>query len=170
MQSVFNNLSTSLGSNIVLNAPVQDHDSFYGLHEDLLLLGEELVRVATTSGGRLVPASQFEGTDNQVALRDALLSSKATVTYPTTNTTDLDMVKYGAPFVVLVVGPNKCTVSAANDTSSITPAWRKSLWNVVANLLFSNQASTDETQHAYQGANEATELLRSVMPERLVLE
>jgi FAD/FMN-containing dehydrogenase len=165
MQSVFNNLSTSLGSNATLNATVENYGNFYDFYEDLLLPGGQLVGVATAFGGRLVPASQFEGTENQVALRDALLSVKAMVTYPTRNTTDSSVVKYGAPFVILVVSPTNYPVSAANDTSSITPAWRESLWNIVANLPFSNQASVDEIQRAYQGAHEATELLRSVMPD-----
>jgi FAD/FMN-containing dehydrogenase len=164
MQPVFNKLSTSLGSNVTLTATVKNYDSFYKFWKDILVPATPPVGIASAYGGRLVPASHFKGAKNQVALRDALLSVKAIVTYPTRNTTDADVVRYGGPFVILVVTPYKYPVTAANDTSSIHPAWRDSIWSIATNLPFSNQASADETQRAFQSAHEATEVLRAAIP------
>ncbi|CAI6340549.1 unnamed protein product [Periconia digitata] len=164
MQPVFDKLSASLG-NVTLTAEMRNYDTFYDFYEEILLPAGQQIGVATAFGGRLVPSSSFEGAENQAKLRDALLSVKAILTYPTRNTTDPNVVKYGAPFVVQAVSPNNYPTTAANDTSSIPPVWRDSIWNVVANLPFSNQASADEIQRAFQGGHEAAEVLREAMPD-----
>ncbi|CAI6297705.1 unnamed protein product [Periconia digitata] len=164
MEPVFEELSASLGSEVTLTASVTNYESYYKFFKEILVGAGPTVGIAVAYGGRLVPASQFEGAENRTILRDALLAAKALVTYPTRNTTDANVVHYGQPFLLLAVTPYNYPVTSANDTSSIHPSWRDSIWNVVTNLPFSNQADVDEIQRAFQGAHDANKVLLSAMP------
>jgi hypothetical protein len=66
--------------------------------------GEKL-GLGTAIGGRLIPASQFEGAENQTALLEALDTVLDMVTYPTRSTDPL-LLTYGVPFRILVTTPN----------------------------------------------------------------
>lgn len=108
--------------------------------------------LGTAIGSRLILRANFLGTANQTALLNALLSVVNMVTYQFATPNPL-LLSYGAPVQVrlsffqisssevefkvdqycLLVLPLLVTTPAnypGDGTSSVTPAWRNSLWHV----------------------------------------
>jgi FAD/FMN-containing dehydrogenase len=161
MKAVFDFANTS--GNYIYNSGVDEYDSFYDMYETFLAPSGEKIGLGTALGGRLIPASQFEGADNQAALLTALTTIQDMITWPT-RSPDQSLLTYGAPFQILVTTPNNYPTTAENDTSALHPAWRDAVWSMVINVPFSNSASADDIRTAFQVTTSATDVLRKLNP------
>lgn len=68
------------------------------------------------------------------------------------------------PVQFLLTTPSSFSTTAANDTSSISPAWRQATWHVIGFVGFSNTAGAALTKSAFSVAHQATEILRNLVP------
>jgi FAD/FMN-containing dehydrogenase len=154
----------SLG-NIAINNEVDTIDGYYDAYANYLIPNAELNGLGAALGSRLIPSSQFNGSDNQQALLDAITQISDMVTFPTRGVPDLRFSTYGAPLQFLLTAPSNYPTTAANDTSSITPTWREAVWHVFINVAFANTASASDIQTAFHTAHNATEILRKLVPD-----
>ncbi|UZJ55526.1 hypothetical protein CBS101457_004846 [Exobasidium rhododendri] len=151
--------AASLG-NIVLNNEVDEGGSFYSAYQKYLVPNEELVGLGTAIGSRLIPTANFVGASNQQTLLTALMNVVNTVQQPFPLAQPL-LYTYGAPLQFLVTTPYNYK---DDGTSSITPAWRNSIWHVFINSAFSNEATSADISAAFQRSHTAADYLRAITP------
>ncbi|TVY40181.1 FAD-linked oxidoreductase [Lachnellula occidentalis] len=150
--------------NYVYSMGINTVNSYYEMYNVYLAPGGEKLGLGTALGSRLIPASQFATPAKQDALLDALLEVQDMITYPTRSTDSL-LLSYGVPFQILVTAPSNYPTTAANDTSSVHPAWREAVWHMVMNVPFSNSASAGDIKTAFQIATDTTDVLRKLVPD-----
>lgn len=145
--------ASALGT-LALNNVVAEAGSFLNAYNTYLVPNEELVGLGTAIGSRLIPAANFNGAANQTQLFNALMNVSNIVQSQLP-------IAYGAPLQFLVTTP---TNYPDDGTSSITPAWRNSLWHVFINSAFSNEASASTIAAAFQRSHSAAQFLRNITP------
>jgi len=139
-------------------------DGFTNVYSKYLAPNGELNGLGIAIGSRLIPQSQFTGEDNQKALLNALTNMTDLASFPY-RSIDPRLLTYGAPLQILMTAPTNYPVSADNDTSAVTPAWREAVWHVLSGNTFSNTASVSDIQAAFRSANSAADVLRKLLPD-----
>jgi hypothetical protein len=104
----------------------------------------------TIMSSRLIPASNFEGMQNQDQLVDALLAGAET--------------KTGSPMII----PMLCMSTPArtpDDGSALTPFWRKSTWHVMFITQWDPaQTTAEKIRTAFVNVHKAMDPLRKLTP------
>ncbi|KAL8819539.1 MAG: hypothetical protein Q9191_007715 [Dirinaria sp. TL-2023a] len=104
----------------------------------------------TIMSSRLIPASNFEGTQNQDQLVDAILTGAET--------------DAGSPMIY----PMLCMstpVRTPDDGSALTPAWRKSTWHVMFITQWDPaQTTAEKIRTAFVSVHKAMDPLRTLTP------
>jgi hypothetical protein len=78
---------------------------------------------------------------------------------------DPRLLTSGAPLQILMTAPSSYPVSADNDTSAVTPAWREAVWYILSGNTFSNTASVSDIQDEFKSAHSAADVLRKLLPD-----
>jgi hypothetical protein len=151
--------AASLG-NIVLNNEVSPGGSFYAAYQKYLVPNEEVVGIGSALGSRLIPTANFVGKANQQTLLTAMMNVVKTISTPFPLKEPL-LYTYGAPVQILVTTPYNYK---GDGTSSITPAWRNSIWHVAVASAFKSEAGKKEIQQAFQQSHTAANYLRAITP------
>ncbi|KAL9080968.1 MAG: hypothetical protein Q9157_000378 [Trypethelium eluteriae] len=160
MAPIFN-FSSSLG-NRTLGSGLVPMPSFYQAYETFIAPGAEVVDISLALGSRLIPRSLFQSPGGQQQILTAISEVAQTVAYPGPYASDALSASYGAPLQILVTTPASYP---ADNTSSVTPAWRSALWHTIAGQSFSNQADPATIQRAFTGATAAAQILRRLAPD-----
>lgn len=152
---------SSLG-NATIASGLVTMPSFYTAYETFIAPSTEAVSVSQALGSRLIPRSLFQTASGQQQILSALSEVTSTVAYPGPYQSDEIAALYARPLQILVTAPSSYT---DDNTSSVTPAWRNSLWHVTTGITFSNEADAATTKRAFQGANAAAGILRQLAPD-----
>ncbi|KAI9707028.1 MAG: hypothetical protein M1820_004616 [Bogoriella megaspora] len=155
------NFSKSLGSATVA-AGVVTMPSFYAAYETFIAPNTEKVDVSIALASRLIPRSLFQSTSGRQQVLDAFTKVANIVSYPGPYQKDPVAASTEAPLQILVTTPINYP---SDNTSSETPAWRNSLWHPLSGVLFSNEADTETTNRAFQGAHAISETLKELAPQ-----
>jgi FAD/FMN-containing dehydrogenase len=151
--------AASLG-NIVLNNEVVEGGTFLNAYNTYLVPNEEVVGVGSALGSRLIPTANFVGSANQDQLLNAMMQVVKISNTPFPLKESL-LYTYGAPVQILVTTPYNYK---DDGTSSVTPAWRNSIWHVAIGSAFKNEAGSAEIEAAFQRSHTAANFLRAITP------
>jgi hypothetical protein len=104
----------------------------------------------TAMSSRLIPASNFEGAQNQDQLVDALLASAEP---KTSSPSIIPMICMSTP------------ARTADDGSALTPAWRRSTWHLMFITQWNPaQTTAAKTRAAFDAVHKAMDPLRKLTP------
>ncbi|KAI9656054.1 MAG: hypothetical protein M1821_005115 [Bathelium mastoideum] len=154
------NFARSLG-NATIEYGLVTVPSWYTAFETFIAPSTEKVDVSQSLTSRLIPRSLFQSSSGQQQILSALTNVANTVAYPGPYQTDPIAGYAQNPIQILVTAPANYP---GDNTSSVTPAWRDSLWHVISGLTFSNEADAATIQSAFKGANVAGNYLRQLAP------
>ena len=113
-----------------------------------------------------MPRSLFTSSSGQQSLTTGL-EQVGRIVEPITGiqaNPDSKVVTYGAPHQFLVTAPSSYP---DNDTaaSSVTSAWRDTLWHVIVGQAFANNADIGTINNALASAHSAAKILEGVAPD-----
>ncbi|KAF7316391.1 FAD-binding domain-containing protein [Mycena indigotica] len=120
--------------------------SYGAFHEAFLAGSGATVGENAAIASRLIPTANFANASSRATLVDALMETLAHVTF------DLTLIAT-TPFNV----PD-------DGTTSVTPAWRNSIWHAVAEGGWDGAAPRAQEKVAYSGISAAADFLRAITP------
>ena len=146
------NFAASLGS-ATIESGIITVPSFYSAYQTFIASGTDKVGVGQALGSRLVPRSLFQSSSGQQQILSAMTQVTSTIANP-------------GPYMsgglqILVTTPASYP---GDNSSSVTPAWRNSLWHAALGISFSNDADKETIQTAFKGAHAAADVLRQLAP------
>ncbi|KAF9262540.1 FAD-binding domain-containing protein [Marasmius fiardii PR-910] len=126
---------------------VEDLPSWQAFFEKYVLSAQAVVGQPTILGSRLIPADLFTNDSGKDQVHN--------VTYTM-------LTKYGInPYIV--VGP-PFLHNYTEGTTSVTPAWRNTLWQIGFNRKWNWNSTFEDIKHTYQTVTEVTQLQRDIAP------
>ncbi|KAJ8074384.1 hypothetical protein PM082_015284 [Marasmius tenuissimus] len=126
---------------------VEDLPSWQAFFSKYVLSAQAVVGQPTILGGRLIPADLFTND-----------SGKNKVL----NVTHTMLSQYGInPYIV--VGP-PFLYNYTEGSTSVTPAWRNSLWQIGFNRKWQFNSTAEDIKKVYQTVTEVTQLQRDIAP------
>ncbi|KAK4504904.1 hypothetical protein PRZ48_002867 [Zasmidium cellare] len=146
--------ATSLGNitefNLVITQP-----SFLKVFKTFILPGAEAVGLSETIATRLIPLSLMETPTGPKTLATAITKASEILANGVQNNNIESLLQ------ILAVAPGNFQ---PDGTSSVTPAWYKSGWHIIAGQGFPNNANYSTIQKAFQTVHESAQVLRDITP------
>ena len=137
--------------------------SFYSVYTTFILPNEDVVGIGMAVGSRLLPRALFQSATGQQQVTDAIMNVSSLVSYPSEYQPDARAPSYGGPLQILITAPAAYSPDTTAE-SSVTPAWRNSLWHIVARNGFAPNADAQTISNAFTGAGVAAQVLRDIAP------
>ncbi|KAF9076926.1 FAD-binding domain-containing protein [Rhodocollybia butyracea] len=139
MQNITEYVQSQNGSVVIETLP-----SWYAFFVKYVIPSQSPIGIDGAIATRLIPASVFETQKGRNSL--------------------VEVISNAAPFLLTISAVTPFLFNYTENSTSVTPAWRDSLWHVVLGDLWSWNTTTEGTITAFETLNNLTAALTDIAP------